>query len=314
MQALLNSASGSVRSCLLSQVGTIATRGSCTGPWQYSLDFQVNWRPTFFNLNRRLTISVVTQNFLRGLDQLFHGQNLHGWGLATRPDPTLLYVTGFDSTTHTFNYTVNGRFGATYGSATAFRPPFQVGIQMRMAIGPDRQRQMLDALRAGNNRGAAQIAGQGGFGGSGAFRNPVVTTADVLARIQAATPNPAQQVLDLKDSLRLDSSQLKLLEPLRDTVAAHNQVRMDSLKKVLGTGRTPNFQQAMPAMGPLFAQARTEITATLTTVRAILTPEQWAKLPDDVKDPQTAVRRQIFGAPPGQGQGQGRQEGARPRP
>ena len=34
--------------------------------------------------------------------------------------------------------------------------------------------------------------------------------------------------------------------------------------------------------------------------KAILTPDQWSKLPDDVKDPQTAMRRMLFGGQPGQ--------------
>ncbi|HEY2806754.1 MAG TPA: hypothetical protein VGI92_12925, partial [Gemmatimonadales bacterium] len=311
MQALLAQASPSIRDCLLSQMGTIAARSSCTSPWQYSIDFQMNWRPTFLGLNRRLTISVLTSNFLRGLDELLHGSgNTKGWGLVTRPDGTLLYVTGFDSTAHTFQYTVNERFGATYGSATAFRPPFQIGIQMRMAIGPDRARQALDALRAGNTRGAAEAAA-GGFGGQGAFQRPVVTTADVIARLQAAMPNPPAQILALKDSLHLDSAQLTLLQPLSDSITLHNHVRLDSITKLLGTGRTPNFQTALPLMTPIFLAGRNEINATLTTVRAILTPEQWAKVGDDIKDPQTAARRIMFGAPPGQGGGD---RGRRPNP
>jgi hypothetical protein len=319
MQSLLAQASSGVRACLQRQVGTIASRSSCVGPWQYSLDFQLNWRPTFFSLNRRLTVSLVTQNFLRGLDELLHSPaNEKGWGLVTRPDNTLLYVTGFDSLAHTYSYSVNERFGATYGSATAFRPPFQLGIQMRMAIGPDRQRQALDAMRAGNARGAAEAMRDGP--GGGAFRGPATSMAEIIQRIEAAMPNPAAQVLELNDSLQLqlDSAQIQLLTPIRDTLAAHNQMRLDSLRSatsgIRGTPGPNDFLRIMPLMGPIFNQGRTEVQQTLTTVRAILRPEQWAKLPETVRDPQAGARQLMFG--PGQrpGEGQRRPEERRGRP
>ncbi len=114
MQRLLSQASGRARNCLQSQFGAIATRNSCVGPWQPSLDLQLNYRPAFLGLNRQLTISLVTQNLLTGVDQLLHGaDNLRGWGQPARPSPTLLSVTGFDPAGQRFLYTVNERFGAT---------------------------------------------------------------------------------------------------------------------------------------------------------------------------------------------------------
>ncbi|HLG06696.1 MAG TPA: TonB-dependent receptor, partial [Gemmatimonadales bacterium] len=46
MRRLLEGGSGGARSCLGRQMGTIAARNSCTGPWQPSLDLQLNYRPT----------------------------------------------------------------------------------------------------------------------------------------------------------------------------------------------------------------------------------------------------------------------------
>ncbi|HTC24050.1 MAG TPA: TonB-dependent receptor, partial [Gemmatimonadales bacterium] len=60
MQTLLATVPSGVRDCLESQLGAIAGRNSCTGPWQPSLDFQLNWRPSWFGLDRRLTVSVLT--------------------------------------------------------------------------------------------------------------------------------------------------------------------------------------------------------------------------------------------------------------
>ena len=117
-----------------------------------------------------LAVTVALWSFLRALDELLHGVNgAEGWGLQTRPDGTLLYVTGFNPSTNTYSYQVNERFGATYGSATAYRPPFQIGIQARLTIGPDRVRQALDAMRAGGGFAGgmieAMLLGQGQHGG-----------------------------------------------------------------------------------------------------------------------------------------------------
>src|SRR5207245_5983117 len=83
IQSLLAAAPSGIRDCLESQLGVVAARNSCHGPWQPSLDFQINWRPSWFRLDRRLTVSILTLNVLGGLDDLLHGTgNLHGWGSA----------------------------------------------------------------------------------------------------------------------------------------------------------------------------------------------------------------------------------------
>jgi hypothetical protein len=288
MTRLLATASDGVRSCLEGQTGAVAARNSCTGPWQTSLDFQVNWRPTLLSLNRRMTLSLVTVNFLRGLDELLHGADgAHGWGLATRPDGTLLYVTGFDSAQHAYAYDVNERFGATYGSATAVRPPFQLGLQVRISIGPDRMQQAMDAMRAGGGPAAGQ--GMMGAGATGGFGMPSFTPADIIRRIEAALPNPAGVALAMRDSLALDSGQVLLLVPVRDTMDAWRRVQLDSARAVLGRrGNNPTAAQLlemMPSLRPLFEALRNEQQEAVVTVRAILRPEQFERLPEAVRNP-----------------------------
>jgi hypothetical protein len=83
MSRLLAASPARARECLESQMGTIARRNSCSVPWSPSLDLQANFRPSFFGLNRKLTVSVLGVNTLTGIDQLLHGKNdLHGWGTA----------------------------------------------------------------------------------------------------------------------------------------------------------------------------------------------------------------------------------------
>jgi len=287
MARLLATASPSVRSCLQSQIGQIAGRNSCTGPWQGSLDFQLNWRPAFWGLNRRLQVSVVTFNFLRGLDELLHGVNgAQGWGLQTRPDGTLLYVTGFNPATNAYSYQVNERFGATYGSATAYRPPFQIGIQARLTIGPDRVRQALDAMRAGGGFRGGLGAGPAGVGMNG-FR-PEFSPNVLIARIDSALPNPARIVLAMRDSLKLDSGQVALLTPAGDSLAARNAERVDSLRRVferLGTSPDPTrLMGLMPQLRPLFTAAREDVAHAIVEVHSILRDDQWDMVPAALKN------------------------------
>jgi hypothetical protein len=290
MTRLLATASGGVRSCLEGQTGAVAARNSCTGPWQTSLDFQVNWRPTLLSLNRRMTLSLVTVNFLRGLDELLHGADgARGWGLATRPDGTLLYVTGFDTVQQRYTYDVNERFGATYGSATAVRPPFQLGLQVRISIGPDRMQQAMDAMRAGGGPGGGGGPGMMGAGATGGFGMPSFTPADIIRRIETALPNPAAAALAMRDSLALDSSQVLLLVPVRDSLDALRRTQLDSARAILGRrGNNPSAAQLMemmPLLRPLFEALRNEQQEAVVTVRAILRPEQFERLPEAVRSP-----------------------------
>ncbi len=301
MAQLLATASPSVRGCLERQIGTVAARNSCIGPWQGTLDFQLNWRPAFWSLNHRLQISLITYNFLRALDELLHGVNgAQGWGLQAQPDGTLLYVTGFNPTTESYNYQVNGRFGATFGAATAYRPPFQFGIQARLTIGPDRVRQALDAMRAGGGGGGygGFGGGGGGFGGAGGFR-PQLSVETLVARIDSALPNPAGLALAMRDSLKLDSGQAMLLEPLRDSLAARNAVRVDSLRRALAkVGNTPAPSQLiglMPQLRPLFQAARDDVAKSIVDVHAILRDDQWAMMPASVRTFQSNVFRGLRG-------------------
>ena len=96
-------------------------------------------------------ISVSAINPLAGLDQLLHGSdNLKGWGQPNRADPTLLYVSGFDPINKRFIYTVNDRFGDNPASRAAIRTPFQLALQARLQVGPDRQRELLEGTSARN--------------------------------------------------------------------------------------------------------------------------------------------------------------------
>jgi hypothetical protein len=180
MRRLIDRSASRVSDCLKSQIGTVAGRNSCSGPWQPSLDFQVNYRPFAFGLDRRLMLSVTTINFLGGLDQLINGQkNLQGWGTARVGDPTLLYVRGFDPSTERYQYQVNERFGAQRSGQGSVVLPFQIGFQARYTIGPDRTR---DAVR-----GALAQRAAGRLGGP-----PVLAARHLRLAVRARASEPDQ--------------------------------------------------------------------------------------------------------------------------
>lgn len=294
LAALLARASGGVRDCLTGRLGTIPEHNACTGPWQGSLDFQVNWRPGFWGLDRRLSLSLVTVNFLRGVDELLHGaEGARGWGVNTRPDPTLLYVTGFDPGEQRYTYQVNDRFGATGGSATAFRPPFQIGIQARVTLGPDRRREALDAMRGrGGGPGGGMGPGAGRGAGGGPFALGGGAPDALLARLDSVLPNTPALVLAHRDTLRLSAEQVGRLEAARDSFALRQADRAARLEAaVRDLGANPDPARLMPAVRPLLEEAQQDVVAAHAAARAVLTDVQWAWLPETVRVLPPLLRR-----------------------
>lgn len=309
MTRLLSTTSGSANACLLSQLGQVAERNSCTGPWQPSLDLQVNWRPSILGLNRRLMVSVTTVNFLGGLDELAHGQdNLSGWGQSVRPDATLLYVRGFDPVTNQYLYTVNERFGSSSNTANAFRTPFQLGIQARYTIGPDRQRQFLDGLRGGGGFGGGGAGGGGRPGaGGGPGGGPGGGDGGLFSRFENLIPNPAKEVLAIRLGLRLTPEQVTKVTALSDSVTAQNKVLADSMQKeITKAGSNPDLGGLFRSIRPMIEKGQAIQTEMLKSLQGILTPEQWGQVPERIKNPPRG-----FGQGPGGAQRPGG-DGRRP--
>lgn len=287
MARLLDAAPGRVSACLGEQFGQVAARNSCVGPWQGTFDLQLNWRPAF--LGGQLMVSVVTINLLRGIDDLLHGDNARGWGLWAQPDNTLLLVNGFDDATQSFQYTVNERFGSTSGSNRAIRSPFQVGIQARLTIGPDRRREFLDNMRrrgGGGGRGGAVAAGDGEGG--------------ILARMSAFMPVVADSVLARADSYALDPEQRVRVRAIADSA----QARRDSLGQAMqaivdSAGENPEQVRLMMQLRVPLQALRAGEAEAREAVREVLTAEQWARLPEAWRNPPRGPGGGPGGAPGG---------------
>jgi len=200
MNALLGSASSRVRSCLQKQLGHIAARNSCEGPWTATMNAVLILNPERLGMQNRTQLSLSLTNVPAGLDALVHGSSkLQGWGQSAASDPTLLLVRGFDPSTNRFKYEVNPRFGDTRVSRSGVRNPFLITLEARVQLGRDFTRQAIDqTLSPGRTRPGERLNVQ-----------------QLKNRLLTAVFNPVRGLLQAKDSLSiLTNDQLKALTQL----------------------------------------------------------------------------------------------------
>ena len=155
--------------------------------------------------------------------------------------------------------------------------PFQIGIQAHLAIGPDRTR---DRIRTA-------FGGRGGRGGgAGLLGGDSASVASFAARFTQILPNPISVMLGLKDTLQLADSQMAALTAIADSLDAKNGAVRDSLRAdVQRAGDRPDPGVLFARMRPRLQAGRDNIRRALEQARAVLTPEQWKKLPDALKSP-----------------------------
>lgn len=160
MQQLLDQGSPFVRRCLRSQLGRLADRHSCTGPWTAaSSQLRIVPNPSTVRLPQRTTLTLTLSNPLAAADLLFNGESgLRGWGQPPVIDQSLLFVRGFDQSTQRFRYDVNQRFGATRVQQVASRAPAVLTLQMSVNLAPTRDWQNLDQqLARGRTRAGTKM-------------------------------------------------------------------------------------------------------------------------------------------------------------
>ena len=268
MRTLLDNSKGSARECLLSQLGKLAERNSCTGPWTTNANLNISFNPLKVRMPQRATLSFSVSNPLGAADLLLHGQSkLHGWGQQTFVDPTLMYVRGFDSTAgaQRFKYEINPRFGSANPQFNAFRAPVTLTMSVRVDVGPSRERQQLTQML---DRGR-KIEGQ------------KVPEQQLRAQYSSGgLLNPMAQLLRSMDTLGLVGWQA-------DSIASMNRrytIRLDSIWSPVA-----HFLAALPErydQGEAYERYTTARKATVDLLIAnaqvidrVLTPEQKRKLP-----------------------------------
>ncbi len=268
LEGLLRNGTSQAVACLRSQMGRLAGRNSCTGPWQMTGNLNISFNSLKLGLPQRANLRLQVSNPLNGLDRLVNGEdNLKGWGATTNPgsNGALLFVRGFDPVTNSFKYVVNERFGSTRPQQTLQRSaPTSVTLSMSFDVGPTReQQQLLEQLNRGRSRPGNKPTLQ-------QLRN----TASV------GLINPMQQILTSADTLRLTRVQA-------DSIATLNRwyvLKSDSIWTPVARflADLPDQYNHADAYGR-YRRAREESVDLLIQIapgiRKLLTPEQIRILP-----------------------------------
>jgi hypothetical protein len=269
MRELLAAAPTGARQCLRRQMGSIAGRSSCRGPWSMNTNLSLRMNPLQFRLPRRTSISFDFSNPLTGLDLLVNGEdNLQGWGQSqANPETTLLYVRGFDPDANRFNYEVNPRFGDTRSSRARSRSPFLVTVAFRIDLGPEPAKQNLE-------RELDQW-------GSGDRERPSLQVLRV--RYVAQFAQPFAQLMRQHDSLRLSPAQTDSLATLQTRfVAALDSLWTPIAEHVAALGDRYDIDDIYDRMKTAQRRSAELQLDHGQAVRALLTDDQVRRLPERI--------------------------------
>ncbi len=160
IQELLDHGSDAAKKCLRSQLGKLADRNSCVGPWTAgNSSLQITLNPNRIRLPQRTSLSFTLSNPLAAADMLVNGSDhMKGWGQTPFVDQSLLYVRGYDANTGKFKYDVNQRFGATRVQQVTSRTPAILTMRLNVDLAPTRDWQNLSqSLARGRTRSGVKM-------------------------------------------------------------------------------------------------------------------------------------------------------------
>ncbi|HEY8311656.1 MAG TPA: Spy/CpxP family protein refolding chaperone, partial [Gemmatimonadaceae bacterium] len=89
----------------------------------------------------------------------------------------------------------------------------------------------------------------------------------------------------LKDSLNLTDAQVTQLAVVSDTLAAKSLALGNAIRAIVAKEGSGNPQAIMSKIRPQIVEGRTNLTAAMAKVQTILTPDQWKKVPENIKNP-----------------------------
>ncbi len=267
MQSLLKSSTGGAKRCLESQLGRLADRNSCQGPWTHTAFLSISFNPIKLHLPQRANIQFQVSNPIGAADLLVNGEdNLKGWGQTVQPDATLLYVRGFNPATQRYTYEVNQRFGSTKPSQTSIRQPVTVTAMMRFDLGPARERQLLTQQLDRGRRLAGQKASE--------------SQLNAMYGAGGVTINPLAMILRQTDSLRLTSAQGDSLATMnRAYLITLNRLWAPVIKELAGLTDNYSHDQAYALYKKTREASVDELLKVAPRVKNVLTPAQRRKLP-----------------------------------
>jgi hypothetical protein len=265
MQSLLANGSPAARDCLASQLGKLANRNTCQGPWTSSATLGFSLVPWKAHMPQRAVISFQLSNPLAAFDLAMHGESkLHGWGQSPSPDQSLLFVRGFDAANKKYNYEVNQRFGSTSLQQTLSRNPVKLVAQVSFDIGPSIERQSLTQQL---DRGRSMLGAK--------------YTEQTFKSMYSSGPvfNPLRQILTQADSLELSRVQADSLAALNRWYTIHLDSIWTPIAKYLAD-MPDRYDQGEAYMRYRDGRrASVDLLIKLApTVKSLLTPAQTRKL------------------------------------
>ncbi|MEO7043002.1 MAG: carboxypeptidase-like regulatory domain-containing protein [Gemmatimonadaceae bacterium] len=267
MTNLLANAPPRARECLRSQLGTIAARGSCTGPWSASITaIAIMFDPYRFGFGNRGSVSLYINNPLGAVDRLLHDDaHLRGWGEPALPDARLLTVRGFDPASSTFQYNANPLFG---GRSSVTRAPFRLTLDVTLDIGPNRETEAIDVeMRRAKDA-------------SGYTPPPPSEIERGLRNLSELYGNADFEVMESRaDLIGLDSVQTASIARIVDRYSAAHDPIYANLATYLSThAEAAHGTRARNYWHDAIAAAIRQNYETALAIRALLTPSQIAWL------------------------------------
>lgn len=253
-------------SCLSQQLGRIASRSSCEGPWTSAASLTIGLNPVRWWRSNRLDILFQVSNPLGAADLVVNGADqLRGWGQPANPDVTLYYVRGFDPSTRRFRYEVNPRFGSTAPAVTAIRAPVVFTGIVRVDVGPTRERQTLtQRLDRGRHDDGPKM--------SEAVLRAMYSGGDVY--------NPLAAILRVADSISLSGPQADSITVLNRVYTRRTEALWAPIAKEFAA--LPNGYDADAAYRT-YVRARRETIDLLSDLapraKELLTGDQLRRLP-----------------------------------
>jgi hypothetical protein len=311
MDRLLQNAPGNAARCLREQLGALAARNSCRGEWSVGLDVRLGFAPRIGTLGRRMSFGVELFDLPAGLDLMLHGSDgSRGWGRTrARVDDVLLHPRSFDPAARSFAYEVNERFGRQMRHAMGLPSSFGIRLSGRLAIGPDPAPDPLGGfagLGLGGGGGGVMVtrtAGAAPQGGPEASAGgPTIRIAgtgdgqgpSVAGMLDSFLPMRLPEIVALGESIGASPEQLRRLEEIRDWLLEVNTpIRAEVGRTLSGNAAAPTNNPAalFDRIGPRLNEGRQNVQTALDQVRETLTPEQWERIPEELRRLPTATIR-----------------------
>jgi hypothetical protein len=107
---------------------------------------------------------------------------------------------------------------------------------------------------------------------------------DASAMIDRMIVNPVQGILSMSDTLQLTPEQVERLRAVSDTLQSFQTQLADSVRQqIASAGAGGNPAALFQTLAPRLQEARARVTEALREAEEIMTPEQWERVPEELR-------------------------------